>query len=657
MNRRLRLAPAALIATCALVAVACGQKAGVHVASGGVTRNAAGQTVDASGNVIDNGTGGTGAGTATGGSPSGGTSGGTSTGGATSSGSTSGGSTSGGGGGAAAGGAANRTGVTDTEIVIGIHAPATGAGAPAPSFNAGKDVYFNFAGPVNGRKVRVVFADDGYNPGQAVSACKKLVQVDHVFMLLGGGGTDQIVACAQYAASVGVPYMAEGVTEQGLSKLPSYFALAMSYKQQGTLLAQYIKNVLHKTKVAMVRGNTANFEDAHSGFVQAAQAAGLTMVKDLSINKDASPAEATNAAQQVCTSVAPGTSPDLVVYPLMSPKVFIQFAGAASQQQCFPRYAGVGVTLGLNVVQDRRELLLAGPGPGRHRSGLRPRVQEAERSVFRSGRHRLPALGSGQAHLLDVQGGRPRPVPAEPRGRGQRPPVLHRRLPDGQLRQGPLRRYRGAGALGELRQEQVRHPVPEPRQLLMHEAGSMMASLLVKNPVIARPIVQGLANGAGFGLVAVGIVLIYKSSRVFNFAAGEFVTLGAFGTYLADFYVPFGIAMLIGVLTGTVAGLVTERLVVRPLANRPKVTILVATVAIAFIVIPIEIIRSSKTQAFAARPIIHGNAFQIFRVFVSWQQLIIVVVLLAVGAAMAYFFNQTDLGLATLASSASWASG
>ena len=185
MNRRLRLAPAALIATCALVAVACGQKAGVHVASGGVTRNAAGQTVDASGNVIDNGTGGTGAGTATGGSTSGGTSGGTSTGGATSSGgSTSGGSTSGGGG-AAAGGAANRTGVTDTEIVIGIHAPATGAGAPAPSFNAGKDVYFNFAGPVNGRKVRVVFADDGYNPGQAVSACKKLVQVDHVFMLLG----------------------------------------------------------------------------------------------------------------------------------------------------------------------------------------------------------------------------------------------------------------------------------------------------------------------------------------------------------------------------------------------------------------------------------------------------------------------------------------
>jgi branched-chain amino acid transport system permease protein len=169
--------------------------------------------------------------------------------------------------------------------------------------------------------------------------------------------------------------------------------------------------------------------------------------------------------------------------------------------------------------------------------------------------------------------------------------------------------------------------------------------------VLAQPLVQGLANGAGFGLVAVGLVLIYKSSRVFNFAAGEFVTLGAFGTYLADFHLPFAFAVLIGVLVGMLAGLITERLVVRPLASRPKVTILVATVAIAFVVIPIEIIRSAKTPAFPARAIVRGNAFEVFRVFVSWQQLIIVVVLAVVGIALAYFFNRTDLGLATLASS------
>src|SRR5207237_7921477 len=115
----------------------------------------------------------------------------------------------------------------------------------APQFNLGKDVYFNYIkskGGINGRNVTVFIEDDGYNPSQAVAACKKLVEQDHVFLLFGGGGTDQIVACAQYAASVGVPYVAEGVTEAGVNTLKSYFAESMRYKTQGTLLAPYIKH-------------------------------------------------------------------------------------------------------------------------------------------------------------------------------------------------------------------------------------------------------------------------------------------------------------------------------------------------------------------------------------------------------------------------------
>ena len=100
---------------------------------------------------------------------------------------------------------------------------------------------------------------------------------------------------------------------------------------------------------------------------------------------------------------------------------------------------------------------------------------------------------------------------------------------------------------------------------------------------IAQPAVFGVVNGAAFGLVAIGLVLIYKSSRVFNFAAGEFATLGAFGTYIGIkiLDLPYLLAAVIGVAAGTLAGLVTERLVVRPLSNRPKVTVLVATAAIA----------------------------------------------------------------------------
>src|SRR2546423_15188408 len=135
--------------------------------------------------------------------------------------------------------------------------------------------------------------------------------------------------------------------------------------------------------------------------------------------------------------------------------------------------------------------------------------------------------------------------------------------------------------------------------------------------VVGQPLVLGLASGAGFGLVAVGLVLVYKSSGVFNFAAGEFVTAGAFGTFLAGngFHLwglhfpklPFPAAALVGVLTSVILALLTERLVVRPLADRPKVVILVATAAVAISLIPFQITFGLKS--YTARPLVHGNAF------------------------------------------------
>jgi ABC-type branched-subunit amino acid transport system substrate-binding protein len=250
-----------------------------------------------------------------------------------------------------AGGGSDTTGVTDDAIVIGVHGPVTGAAPfPATSFSQGKDLYFNFLndkGGVSGRKIKVVFEDDGYNPSQAVSKCKKMVQQDHVFMLIGLGGTDQIVACSQYAASVGVPYTSEGVSEQGLSTLSNYFALSMTYKAQGPLLAQYMKNVLHVTRVGMIRANTANFDDAHTGFLQAAQRLGLQVTFDRSIDKSADSQTAFSAGGSICGDRA--NAPQ-AVYPLTSPGLWVQIVAGANAQACNPIWSGVGVTAGLNTV-------------------------------------------------------------------------------------------------------------------------------------------------------------------------------------------------------------------------------------------------------------------------------------------------------------------
>src|SRR5207244_10144797 len=112
------------------------------------------------------------------------------------------------------------------------------------------------------------------------------------------------------------------------------------------------------------------------------------------------------------------------------------------------------------------------------------------------------------------------------------------------------------------------------------------------------------------------------------------------------------------VAAGTLAGLVTERLVVRPLANRPKVTVLVATAAIATILIPLELMIGG-VKTFPARPAFENGVSvggvklisklgpSIFGVRVSPQLLLIIVALIAIGVALAWFFGRTDLGLAT----------
>lgn len=255
-----------------------------------------------------------------------------------------GGGASGGGSGGAGATGGTTTGVTSTTIKIGIHAPLTGA-APlkAESFNTGKDLYWLRGANgkpvvIHGRKVQVVFQDDQYNPSHARAVCQQMAEQQQVFMLLGGGGTDQIQACAQYAASKGIPYLSSGVTEIGLTKLPNYFAFSMSYPAQAPLLAQYIKRnfTTDGARVAMVATNTPNFDDSVAALQQA-----FPGVKVFRPEKNES---GTSMAGNLCTGTLKRYD---VVFPLTAPTYYLQMAGAA---QCRPQYVGVGVTMGLDTV-------------------------------------------------------------------------------------------------------------------------------------------------------------------------------------------------------------------------------------------------------------------------------------------------------------------
>jgi branched-chain amino acid transport system substrate-binding protein len=240
-------------------------------------------------------------------------------------------------------------GVTDDEIVIGIHAPVTGASPiPQTSFEIGKDIYWQFLAEsapeqLFGRNVRVVFRDDTFNPQQAVQVCREMVEDEGAFMLVGGGGADQITACAQYASENGIPYLSAGVNEEGLADLDTYFASTLTYAQQAPLLMQQLQE-RGITEFGLVVTDTPSFDGFVAAVEAAADEAGITVGSQTRISKTAAEPEQLSVVQALKDSGAQA------VVLNTSPVVFIGLANQGLNQSYTPTWIGPGVTSGLNAV-------------------------------------------------------------------------------------------------------------------------------------------------------------------------------------------------------------------------------------------------------------------------------------------------------------------
>jgi branched-chain amino acid transport system permease protein len=93
---------------------------------------------------------------------------------------------------------------------------------------------------------------------------------------------------------------------------------------------------------------------------------------------------------------------------------------------------------------------------------------------------------------------------------------------------------------------------------------------------------SGLALGAAYALTALGFVVIYRASQVFNFAQGELLTIGAFAmTTASGLGLPWPLAVLAAMLLTGVVGAVIERAVLRPMVGRPVFVVIILTIFVA----------------------------------------------------------------------------
>src|SRR5574342_834528 len=98
-------------------------------------------------------------------------------------------------------------------------------------------------------------------------------------------------------------------------------------------------------------------------------------------------------------------------------------------------------------------------------------------------------------------------------------------------------------------------------------------------------LIGGLLAGVMYSLVALGFVLIYKASGVFNFAQGAMVYFAALTAVgFTSLGVPFWLAVAMALLAMVALAVFTERVVLRPLVNQPQITLFMATIGLTFVI-------------------------------------------------------------------------
>lgn len=103
---------------------------------------------------------------------------------------------------------------------------------------------------------------------------------------------------------------------------------------------------------------------------------------------------------------------------------------------------------------------------------------------------------------------------------------------------------------------------------------------------VLQLLVNGLVVGSVYALAALGFVLIYKASRVLNFAHGDFLALGTFAAYAlaTSTSMPVIPAILTALICFFLLGMVTERTVLRPLIGKDVIAVIMVTIGLSSVI-------------------------------------------------------------------------
>jgi branched-chain amino acid transport system permease protein len=161
-----------------------------------------------------------------------------------------------------------------------------------------------------------------------------------------------------------------------------------------------------------------------------------------------------------------------------------------------------------------------------------------------------------------------------------------------------------------------------------------------------QQIASGLASGSLYALIAIGFVIIYKSTDVVNFSQGETAMAGAYFGYLvySNFPLPYWLVLILALIPGALLGLILERVAFRTLINQPILSIIIATLAVGIILKSLaRIIFGPVVYAFP--PVFSPEPFSILSVKITVQTIWILAAVTIFMLLLFALFRFTKIGL------------
>ena len=160
-------------------------------------------------------------------------------------------------------------------------------------------------------------------------------------------------------------------------------------------------------------------------------------------------------------------------------------------------------------------------------------------------------------------------------------------------------------------------------------------------------VVSGIVVGSIYALAALGLVLVYKSSRVANFAHGQIIAAGAFITYYltVSLGVPIFFSFLASMIITFFLAMSVERVFLRRLIGEPIISVIMVTIGLGSILDGLIYITPFGSENFSFPTFLPQEPISLGGVSISWTQLVGVIITFVLIGGFSYFFKKSTVGI------------